>query len=292
MFASMVLDTLTDLISGAAGSPGGLTPSERRLADYVDRHPTALAFDTVASVAERVGVSGPTVIRFATKLGFDGYAALQEHAQSLVTGQLRRPSDRHRLVDTVDGSRWDQQWTIAASSIDHVFASVTPDDVTALATPIAATAGRVWITSSGTSSAAAHVLANGLSLLRPDVHHLTGSGATISAQSIDTSPTDVAIAIDMPRYERSIVNTARWFADLGATVVAITDGPLSPLAAIANVWIPIDVHAVGPFDSSLATVTLAELVLADVARQLDVAATERLDRAEALWALHQVFVDG
>lgn len=283
----MASHSLDELIAGAAGGDGGLTPSERRLAAFTVDHPTALAFDTVASVADQVGVSGPTVIRFATKLGFDGYGSLQQHVQSLVAGQLRRPNDRHR--DGIDGA--DEHRSIAVGSVERALSTISVDDIRALATPLASAPGRVWITSSGTSSAGAYVLANGLAPLRSDVHHLTGSGAAISAELIAAAPDDVVIAIDMPRYERRIVDTARWLADVGATVLAITDGPLSPLASLAHTWVAVDVPAIGPFDSVLPTVAVAELVVAEVAHQLGDTAIDRLDRAEALWALHGVFLD-
>ena len=63
--------TIADRIAAAGAS---LTPTERRVAEVVTAEPTALAFDTVAELADRVGSSGPTVVRFAAKLGFDGYA--------------------------------------------------------------------------------------------------------------------------------------------------------------------------------------------------------------------------
>lgn len=287
----MAATSLDELIAAATRSDGGLTPSERKVATFLETHPTALAFDTVATVAQRVGVSGPTVIRFATKLGFEGYASLQHHAQRLITNQLRRPTDRHRQSGDVDDSTWDAQHSAAVASVARVFTSTTSADIESLSSLIASTRGRVWITASGTASAAAYVLANGLTLLRPNVHHLAGSAADISAALIDASADDVAIALDTPRYEHRVVETATWLADHGATVVAITDGPLSPLVALADSWVSVDVHAVGPFDSALPTVTVAELVVASVARQLGTAATERLDRAEAMWALHKVFVD-
>lgn len=281
---------LPEMIAAASDD---FTPSERRLATVITDDATVAAFDTVAEIAQRVDISGPTVVRFATKLGFDGYAALQQHARRSLAAQLRRPTDRLRRAGAGSGSgdAWDDARLAATSSVEGVFESVTPEQVTALASPIAATPGRVWILSSDTASAAAHVLANGLSLLRPEVHHLTGSGAALTADLIDSAPGDVVVAIDTPRYERHIGETVRWLADLGALVVAITDGPLSPLASIADAWCRVDVRAVGPFDSALPVVAVVELVVAEVARQLRGAAAERLDRAEALWALHGVFVD-
>ena len=51
-----------------------LTPVERRIAAAVLADPTLLAFGTVSDLADRVGTSRPSIVRFGTKLGFKGYA--------------------------------------------------------------------------------------------------------------------------------------------------------------------------------------------------------------------------
>ena len=55
-----------------------LTPTERRIAEAVLAEPTLLAFGTVSDLAGRVGTSRPTIVRFANKLGFEGYTQLQQ----------------------------------------------------------------------------------------------------------------------------------------------------------------------------------------------------------------------
>ena len=283
------------LVEIVAAASDDLTPSERRLALLITDDPTALAFATVADTAARVDVSGPTVVRFATKLGFDGYGGLQDHARRSLEAQLRRPTDRLRRDtpqdDAMSDHSWDQRRAAAVGSVEAVFQSVTPEKIRALATPIATADGGVWIVSSDVSSPVASLLAAELSLLRPRVRRLRGSGAALAAELIDAAPGDVVVAIDTPRYENRVVDTVQFLSDEGVVVVAITDGPLSPLAALADTWCQVGVRATGPFDSALPTLTLIELVVADVAVQLRGPAASRLDRAETLWSLNGVFVD-
>jgi DNA-binding MurR/RpiR family transcriptional regulator len=51
----------------------------------------------------------------------------------------------------------------------------------------------------------------------------------------------------------------------------------------------IEVPAVGPFDSSVPAVAIAELLVARVARDLHGQASARIDRIEALWEETAVF---
>ena len=66
-------------------------------------------------------------------------------------------------------------------------------------------------------------------------------------------------------------------------IVAITDGPLSPLVELADAWCEITVPAIGPFDSSVPVVAIAELLVSKIAKELKDKATERIDRIEELW---------
>src|SRR5699024_1811148 len=66
--------TLAERIAEAASR---LTGAERRVALAVGDDPKIVAFGTVAQLAAHSGTSGPTVLRFASKLGFSGFAQLQ-----------------------------------------------------------------------------------------------------------------------------------------------------------------------------------------------------------------------
>ena len=259
-----------------------LTPAERRLAEAVLAEPTLLAFGTVSDLAERVGTSRPSVVRFANKLGFDGYTQLQEHVRSGLSHRLSRPSDRIREDDVMLPARASLQGALAS-----VFEAAEGDRLAALAAPIVG-AANVWIISGETSRAGAHALHSGLTMVRPGVHlvedHSMGRDLSHAA------PGDVAVVFDFFRYRRRAVRAARTLATQGVDIVAITDGPLSPLASLTDHWCELRVPAIGPFDSSVPAVAMAELLVAHVADQLHDEATERLDHTEDLWAATETFL--
>ena len=260
-----------------------LTPTERRIAEAVLAEPTLLAFGTVSDLADQVGTSRPSIVRFAAKLGFEGYTQLQEHVRHDLSNHLSRPSERIR-------SR--SQEVVPArvalnDAMSSLFDALEGERLQDMADPIAR-AERVWILSGETSQAGAHTLHSGLSMVRPGVRSLKehSFGTDLS----DAGPQDTAVVCDFHRYRREVVVAARALADAGATIVAVTDSPFSPLAELANTWCQIDVPAVGPFDSSVPVVTLCELLVAQVASQLCDDATDRIDRIEELWEKTETFL--
>ena len=154
--------SVQDLIAGVGDR---LTPTERRIAEVVSRDATLLAFGTVSDLAERAGTSRPSIVRFATKLGFSGYSELQAWVRVGVSRQLSSPSARIRRLD---GGSADIRSGIA-DAVQRVFDALDPERLADLAAPVVAER-RVWVLSGETSMAGARVLQSGLSMVRSDVH--------------------------------------------------------------------------------------------------------------------------
>jgi DNA-binding MurR/RpiR family transcriptional regulator len=272
--------SISDLVA-AVGN--GLTPTDERIAQQVLAEPTLIAFGTVSDLAGLVGTSRPSIVRFANKLGFSGYTQLQRHMRSNLSHRLARPSERIRHdEETPLGAR-----AAIDRAISSVFDALEGDRLKVLAKPLVR-ARNVWILSGETSQAGAHALHSGLSMVRPGVRSLEehSFGTDLS----DAGPHDAAVVFDFFRYRRQVTTATRVFADAGVTIVAITDSPLSPLVELADTWCEIEVPAVGPFDSSVPAVSMAELLVSQIAKDLHDEATTRIDRIETLWGQTEAFL--
>jgi DNA-binding MurR/RpiR family transcriptional regulator len=276
----MSVTSTSDLIAAASDR---LTPTERRIASAVLDDPTLLAFGTVSDLADRCDTSRPSIVRFAHKLGFSGYTDLQEQVRIGLSQRIARPSERIRQTGTASDADRDALQT----SLTAALYELSPDRLASLAAPIES-AENVWILSGETSRAGAHVLHSGLSMLRRNVRLVEDHaiGRTLGG----ATPADTAVVLDFLRYRRTTQLAAESLVQRGLTLVAITDGPLSPLAGLTDLWCHVTVPAVGPFDSSLPAVAVAEMLVAQVARDMPEAATTRIDETEALWESTETFL--
>jgi DNA-binding MurR/RpiR family transcriptional regulator len=274
-------DSTADLVAAVGDR---LTPTERRIAEAVLAEPTLLVFGTVSALADHVGTSRPTIVRFAVKLGFDGYTDLQAHVRSGMSHELSRPSQRIRQVEdsTTESAR-----AAIERALDRVFEGIDSGLLDVVASRIAS-ANNVWVVSGETSRAGAHALVSGLSILRGGVRLLEPHSTGVTLAGSDSR--DVAVVLDFRRYRTEAIRTAHILADRGVRIVAITDGPLSPLAPLTDTRIDLDVPAVGPFDSSVPAVATAELLVALVAIKLHDEATTRIDRTEQMWEATETFL--
>lgn len=273
--------SLQDLIAPVSHA---LTPTERRIGALLLEDSTLLAFGTVSHIADRVGTSRPSIVRFATKLGFDGFTSLQDWVRQDLSRRLSSPSQRIRQ------SRGEAPpiKTALEHSVRQTLETLDDARLDALAAPIAK-ARAVWILSGETSMAGAIVLHSGLSMVRPGVnlvHEQTAARQLCSARLADT-----AVIYDFPRYRRHSIVTARTLAQLGVSIVAITDGPLSPLASLTKTWCQLDIPAAGPFDSAVPSVLTSELITARVVNMLGGKAREQIDKLEDLWQRMGTFLE-
>ena len=126
--------------------------------------------------------------------------------------------------------------------------------------------------------------ATDLGALRPGVEVLGGTDVTVRRQLALAGPRATVVVVDLRRYERWLLDAFAQARASGHTIVALTDGVLSPLAMGADHSFAVAAASVSPFDSHVGTLALFDLLVANAAERLRDIATERLQQVEAAWA--------
>lgn len=260
-----------------------LSPAERRVAEAVVADPERVAFGTVADLAQRSGTSGPTVVRVARKLGFDGYRALQAAARAELTATLAPAAERIRRTAGRHDDPLARTRRVELGNVTATLDAADPAAFTAAVRLLADRKRRVLVVAGDAERGIAIAAADQLGQLRDGVEVLGGTPPRVAARAALANPADVVLAVDVRRYDRWVLDAVDRLRRGGNPVVAVTDGPLSPLAAGAAAWFPVTAQGPGPFDSHLGTLALLHALVAGVADRLRGSATDRLDRIEAAW---------
>jgi DNA-binding MurR/RpiR family transcriptional regulator len=258
-----------------------LTPAERRVAEVVLERPQLVAFGTVAELAEAAASGAATVVRLASKLGYDGFTGLQASVQHSLAGQLRPAAERIREPAATDAIGRHLQ--LEVDNVTTTLRSLGADALAEVVAQLAAHGHRVFVLSGDASLGVARQLVADLRALRDDVDLLDGNDVAVRRAVAQLRATDVLVTIDLRRYDRWVVEATRGARAGGVWCVAITDSLLSPLAALADRTLTVAAAGAGPFDSHVGTLALVNVLVAGVADRLRREATERLDRAESAW---------
>jgi DNA-binding MurR/RpiR family transcriptional regulator len=248
---------------------------ERAIARVLlDDYPYA-ALGSLRALAQRAGVSPPTVSRLLARIGFLGFAEFQEAVRATA-----RVEDRSRLRTFVTAPA-----DLAAAArtlrdgLDGCLAAVPEALLDAAAARLAA-AGGVWAFGGRLSELAAEYLVRQLASLRPGVRHLPATAPERARVLLDLGANDLLVGYDFRRYSE---DNARFVAAAharGARLVLVTDAWESPLAQWAEVLIRLPREATGPIDPITLEVAVTELILVTVAGRLGPA--ERLAELEEI----------
>ena len=268
-----------------------LSPAERRVADVILGDQELVAFGTVAAVASKASTSGASVVRLASRLGLDGFTALQALVQGQLSRQLRPATERIRQPGPAD-----VVGRVLAAELDNVHGTLDRVDRVAFDGAVRALAGgerngHVFLASGDASSGVLTQFAAELGMLRAGVVVLDGSEVAVARLSALAGPADVGLLLDLRRYDRAVVANGRRLADAGVALIALTDRALSPLSAMAGTTFVVEAQGVGPFDSYVGALALLNALVAAVSARLRSSATTRLDRIEATWRAADALTD-
>ena len=281
---------MTDVAVRIEAHRAVLSPSERQVAEVVLRDPETVAFGTVARVASAASTSGASVVRLANRLGYPGFSGLQAAVQSAIGQQLRPAVERIRREHGSDVvSR-----TLRAEldNVERTLSAVAPEAFDAAVDLLADRRREVLVVAGDAESGVGAMFAAMLALVREDVAQVGGSDVAVARRMAGCGPATVVVAIDLRRYERWVVDCVGRAVGAGATALAVTDSPLSPLAAEAAVTFTVAAEGAGVFDSHVGTLALANALVTGTAARLRRTAARRLDAVEAAWRAAGALVEG
>ena len=258
-----------------------LTTAERRVAEVVLANPQLVAFGTVADLAEGAGSGAATVVRLATKLGYEGFSALQASVQQDLANQLRPAAERIR--DPAVHDSLNRHLQLELGNVQTTLGQLDQDAVADVVNHLADRTRRVFVLSGDASKGVAAQFVGDLDALRANVMMVSGNDVAVQRTVALMEKGDVLVTIDLRRYDRWLVEAARRAAEAGVWTVSIADSVLSPVAAGAQRTLVVTAAGAGPFDSHVGTLALMNVLVAAAAIRLRGVATERLDRSEAAW---------
>ena len=259
-----------------------LTAAERRVAEVVLDRPQLVGFGTVADLASAAGAGAATVVRLAAKLGFDGFSALQASVQRDLAHQLRPAAERIREIG---GEQPIERHRAAElSNVQATVDAVDPVTLDAVVTLLADSDREVLVLAGDAERGVALQFATDLGALRAGVAMVGGSDIAVRRALALTAADSTLVVVDLRRYERWVLEAVDVSKQAGHTVVALSDGLLSPLAMMADYSFAIAAASVSPFDSHVGTLALLDLLVAAAAERLKESAADRLQRVEKAWA--------
>ncbi len=260
VYASPVMRKLSESLSE-------LQPSLRKVADYILRHPLKAATLTIEEMAQATATSPAAVNRLAKALDLGGYSGMKTELVATLQ-QMVSPVDklRNELAQRPGGDfGLHEQIQSASSNLATTSSNNQAETFEAFVSSLI-NARKVYVLGFGNSVYLAGLAASTLVPFCADACAISMEGGNENAayRLAAITDQDVLLAIALPRYSQDTLQLSRFAQERGATVLAITDSPASPLAPIARhvLFAPAD-HPVLT-SSNIAVLALIEGLVAGV----------------------------
>ena len=284
------MQDMQDLIERLNQSGKRLSKGHRRIAQYIMEHYDKAVFMTASRLGEQVGVSESTVVRFAAAMGYEGYPQLQKALQELVRHRLTAnqrfemaaevpPMEAFRAVLKRDMQN-------IRATLDQVNSEVFEDVVNRLLN-----ARAIYVMGLRSAAPLAQFMGYYLNYIFDDVHLVSVGSTDVFEEISKLKEDDVLIGISFPRYSTRTLEAMRFAKRCGAQVVAITDGPMSPLSEMADATLTAQTDMASFVDSIAAPLSVINALLVALGLKRREALSQHFRQLEAIWETYEVYLE-
>lgn len=243
-----------------------LTSGERKLAATILSDYPFAGLSTIQELAKHAEVSAPSITRFVTKIGLDGY---QEFQRDLIT-ELKQghqsPVDVHKGDRAVQGGYLQDFIDKAASQMAMAASAITEDQFNQICAILMDQKRSVYVLGGRISDTIAKHLSFHLSQIRKDVYHLPDNPEGWPEYLLRMRAGDTLFIVDFRRYQPALSDLARTASgSRGARVLLMTDKWISPIAKHAKEVLPVPIDSGTLWDTYSAALAVTEAIVTRIA---------------------------
>ncbi|HPF19433.1 MAG TPA: MurR/RpiR family transcriptional regulator [Bacillota bacterium] len=227
---------IEELLNHIREEQENFSSAQRQVALFVIDNYFQIPFLSITSLAEKIGVSDSTVIKFCNRLGYTRFTefkrAISEcaHTELVMSNKL--------LENSADPMNDEFMATVMKEDIASIEATLTSSinkESLLKLIPIINSAKHIYITGGRSSTYFAGLFAAMLRYLGLKVYDIESAGGDYLDRIAMIEKEDLLIAISLPRYTAQVVNIVKILHEKGVPVVLLTDTGLSPAYPYADI---------------------------------------------------------
>ncbi|QRG65112.1 MurR/RpiR family transcriptional regulator [Brevibacillus choshinensis] len=221
---------------------GNLTSSQKIISKFVIEKPSLFAIHTAKKAADLMNMSEATVIRFCYALGYSGYAELQDEIKKtlLVVDPRKGPYQKYRDTEGVL-TRGNYAHQVVEGDIAFLQQGLQQLDYDLYEQAIQSiiAANRIVVVGFRWCHIPAKWLSSALGAIKGNTYLYTGAVDNADYFLTERDQEWLVIALSFPRHPAETVALVKSAKSLGAKVLAITEGELSPISQMADLLLTV-----------------------------------------------------
>lgn len=269
-----------------------LTPSEKRLFDYILANDEEAVFLTIQDLSARVKVSLATVVRLSKALGFKGFPEFQRELRLLFRDKLTTISRLQRTMhhDASEQGILARVMRQDMENIGSTLEQVSRDDFRKFVQMLNV-AERIFIVGLRSARSLAVFMGVALEFLQRDVQVLRSETGNMWDRLFRLREGDVVVGISFARYTRETVEALAFAKERGLRTLAVTDSPTSPLAQHADCFLTARCNMDSFIESFAAPLSLINAVVTALGVYRKESTMETLSELETFWQARKIYCE-
>lgn len=244
------------------------TAGERKLAATILSNYPFPGLSSIQELATQAKVSAPSISRFVTKIGLDGYQDFQRALIEELKEAQRSPVDVHDPGRKVEGSYLKDFIARATRQMAMAGDAITDDQFDQICNALFDPKRRVYALGGRISDALARHLTFHLRLIRKDVFHLPDNPETWPEYLLRMRPGDILFLVDFRRYQPMLERLAvEASTECNARIILMTDKWISPIARVAHEVVPVPIDSDTVWGTYSAALSVIEAIVTRIAEE-------------------------
>lgn len=268
-----------------------LTAAERKLTTILQDDSQVAGLQSITKLAKAAGVSTPTVIRLARKLGFDGFPDLQNAIREDVAERIKEPLAKLQTSELAGAEAHIlSRFAVAVSdNINRTMRLLDLEKFDAVAKLLADRERSLFLLGGRITRSNAHYFYSHLQILRPNVQLCDASPSVWPQTMLDANEQSVLVVFDIRRYERGLERLVKYVKGRGTTIILFTDQWGSPIEKYADIYIRNFIEVPSSWDSTLSISFVIEALLVEIQKQQSEYSVERIEQLESMISDSRIF---
>ncbi len=276
-----------------------LSHQHLHIASYILNNYKEAAFMNSVQLSKKIDISNPTIIRFATALGYDGYNDMQKNLQQQVQNELSSLERFHIEVESdlnIEKHRATNNTTPLISKIVNTEIENMCNMISCLETEnlnnvvkLISSKNYVYVAGTQISYPLACYTHYALSKIKNNVMQVTTWNRELSSHVKQNGSEAIGIIFALPRYPKATLKIIEEFKNRDIKMIIITDNLLFPYSSMAeNIFlIPLKYFSfLAPLSSCLC---LINVILAHLAEFTPNLSQKNLAQFEEFVTINEIY---
>ncbi|WP_160287261.1 MurR/RpiR family transcriptional regulator [Pseudomonas sp. QL9] len=272
-----------------------LSPTLQRAARYVLDHPNDIALESMRSVAAKAKLQPASMLRLARQLGFDSYEDLREIFRNWLTERdspfsQRADALRRRSHDDQTGGLISEMLSTEMGNLEATFSAERYEQILA-AHEVLTRAKHIYVVGLRSLFPAAYYFSYVCGMFLNNTTLLSGIGGSFADELRRIGPDDALVAFSYHPYAQDALRAVSFSRERGARIVSITDSPVSPIAAPADVLVVVRNATPSLFPSVVPALAVSQTLAGLLVANSNEDSLREIANSEAQLKSFQVYID-